>query len=662
MKTRYALLLALASSAATYAGTKAWEDPLFQARVSTAILGFQNPVPADYQATETTRVHLSEPMRAKTLREKVLEERGVTRGKAQEQAGKAVARDLRPPEPGQIPCAVRAGDGQSIDDAAPGARMGEVDELHVVGIYEPTSSRRGFREAATQEAVSLCLDRPGHSVMLVLGSYEPTAWRIEASEDTEIAGLLLAGYGAKASTASFHGRYATGDVPASFVEPKIPYAYKQEGQDFRQLARTLPKRFGTEAIASFHGAYTAPAAGFHIDEAEDEPTLKPDYLKEALYEKADTLPEALKRAAIHGREENGWRLTEKGFTGAGDEPAIPAPEGTKLSWTLPHVAEDREGKRLFGARTHVYSNIYRGDLETGAFTTLTETRGAGYGGILYDAEHDRLVVTRSDRGGRNSSILMLDPETGLEIEKIEIDGSLPGITDLYDPGNEPEPRLELLAIEGDMLVVTTDPARRGLSARLGRGPKAERTWVIDLASRQAHLLSYRDAHMPAPRHAWSEPGAPAAQPEATPARPAEQPGARPNRDADRQSTLTDRIRESRARREASAMHREIASEGGRMIRTVMALRSIFASRDGYSGISSRMAMEAGLLRGGSANPWGGTVTIEGDAEGFVLTSSDIPGSDCAELAAWLRSVADQRRLRGDMDVQCKGGGLSIAVR
>jgi hypothetical protein len=69
-----------------------------------------------------------------------------------------------------------------------------VDELHMVGIYEPRIEATNIG-AVLRGVVDVTVDRPGKTVALVLNSYEPVLWAVVATPGTQVARIIVSGHG-----------------------------------------------------------------------------------------------------------------------------------------------------------------------------------------------------------------------------------------------------------------------------------------------------------------------------------------------------------------------------------------------------------------------------------------------------------------------------------
>lgn len=133
-------------------------------------------------------------------------------------------------------------------------------ELHVVGVYEGTrtagSSLRLGKKNKRAEQVDVYVARTHRPAVLVLGAYEPIVWAINASQNANIAGVLVRGYNSQAISGLPAG------VPVAFStfrEGTAPgcgsyrSSYTRKGEK-GAWAKEVQTVFG-RSISSFHGDY-----------------------------------------------------------------------------------------------------------------------------------------------------------------------------------------------------------------------------------------------------------------------------------------------------------------------------------------------------------------------------------------------------------------------
>lgn len=556
---------------------------------------------------------------------------------------------IHPKIAGRQPCAIEGTRFKSTADAEQSQSFPAYDEVHAVGIYEADVTPAHFRGVKSRDRVPVCIDRPGKSVLLLLGSYEPVRWQLQVSPDTTLSGVVLQGHGARASEANFYGRYSDDSRPAHMVTPEVKAPHTDAGPVFRTYARMMPDRYGVERLASHDGAYTAPLAGFRIDQVEEDANLDPDPLAGQI-SGHDLLTPQLKWTLEHGAPGQGWRFDKEGFFGAGSEPAIAPPAEIDISWPIDTAAFDEKSNRVFGLSSHVYSRVYRGDLQTGEMILLAETRSSKFGGAIWSPGMNKLVVTGLSRGASKAApeFSLVDAETGdMEIVRFQPE-DFPGLTDLV--GSGPLPPLESIAVDGHLAVVK---ARSGHHHPAFSRPDehGSRTWLVDLTSRDVHLLSYqvdRTEESKIERRARDE-------------------RMRAARD---EAQRADEARRAAIARALAARHQEHESadaEAGadteeKRLRTVREIeaaisgtRALFAARDSYFGLNRNLLVTAGKLAD-STHDWGGEITAHGGTEQFTITYHGMPESECEAIK---EGLPQQESIVAAL---CRDGSLRVVAQ
>ena len=145
--------------------------------------------------------------------------------------------------------------------ALPGLDLSELPEdaeVYVGGAYGGQELGRPIDRTSGHEGhlMKVTVNSPERPVLLMLGTYEPTVWRIEWTEGTRILGALVTGY---------HSQFVSG-LPAD--TPVLISSYDQKGpcgrfypdprsrrspDDFADLSRTLFGRKPTAVILAEKG-------------------------------------------------------------------------------------------------------------------------------------------------------------------------------------------------------------------------------------------------------------------------------------------------------------------------------------------------------------------------------------------------------------------------
>lgn len=353
-------------------------------------------------------------------------------------------------------------------------------ELHVVGVYEGNVKTDGRIHGPE---VRVDVNRPGESVTLALGSYEAVKFLLTVSDATTVEKIYLFGYQPKSIEVVVNG---------ATVEPELlnieSYAYKDKGNRFRSLVDRLTEKVGVERLASFNGAYTAPATPFRIDRVRDAPELKPVYLSD--FVRPEAVPESLRPFLDGNRPMPAVQFSDKGFVlednGVTEIYPITLDVPT-VSWPVDGTY-DSVNRRIYGVSLGGEGFLYVYDLDTDTWSVATSMNQADATGMIHDAQNDRLLIALGRIGGGG---LVEWTETGgfrrINLSVKETD--LPGYTDLYDPGNGPLAPLIPIAIDGDALLLQATSERHMM--RTGRVPDKTRTYLVDLSDGTAELVAYK---------------------------------------------------------------------------------------------------------------------------------------------------------------------------
>jgi EF hand len=352
-------------------------------------------------------------------------------------------------------------------------------ELHMVGIYEPRKSRSS-EGLARREDVQIKVDRPGVSVTLVLGSYQPARWVINTSEGTLVDGII----------ASDRNR-VQGDVILNGQKVKViyrdlPLAYKSRGNRFQPFHEAAARAASIRKAASFQGNYVAPEEGFVINEAPGVPTrdeVEAELTSNAL--PSSELPLAL-RSAFQGKTiapGSNWSLRDEGFVGVdknGKTIVYKLPlEAPEISWPM-GVAHDPTGQRIWGVTLGGEGYLYQYDIVKNQWSARS-MNNVDSGGLIFDPATGNLIATPAPHG--RLGYLTLDA-SGKVLSKLEIAAAdYPGLIGAYDPGNSSRPRLVPVMIDGDLLLVRAEPRFRQVQ-------KGASKWfyLVDLQSGKVRLV------------------------------------------------------------------------------------------------------------------------------------------------------------------------------
>lgn len=359
-------------------------------------------------------------------------------------------------------------------------------EVHAIGIYE-AEVHRGSRIGGPE--VPVTVDRPGAGVVLVLTSFEPARWLVTTTPGTTLDRVVLGGPSAGRAEVIVNG------LPKRDVERVgLPYTYQAQGKEFRAFVATVPQLLQVSGLNSFQGEYTAPVDGFVIASAQDDnPALRHDYLADQVVDPA-TQPEAFRRFlapdAVEAPPqtlvftEDGFRLTEPD----GQTKTIPITlDVPQVSWPM-GAARDTVTGKMYGVTLGGEGYLYVYDPASSKWSVASSMRNADASGMIYDPEGRRLVIVVSGLvSPQGPALLFYGPDGQKAKTPLSLAG-FPGLADMADPGNGPDPSLVPLAVaDGHVLLQATE--RHGFPKGTA-GPM--RLYSVDMQTGQAALLSFAD--------------------------------------------------------------------------------------------------------------------------------------------------------------------------
>lgn len=364
-------------------------------------------------------------------------------------------------------CAVLACAGHAQAQTGP--------ELHVVAVDKGRQTDDFYALPETR----LLVDRPDRAVALVLIDGGEMHWRIDMTEGTQVVDVIRSGPEPTQSEVTLAG------IPMTGIDaPGLPFVRNPVGQDFRKLVRTLTERYATDRLHSFRAARLAPAAQIVVDQVQTDPALGRDYLAQALGRK-DDLPTSFldgfgtepAGSATVTFDTTGVRLTDA--TGTQDFPVTP-----NVPRVLLPVAStyDPATGTIYAMTYGGEGYIYAIDTKDGAWRVVTSLAEYDARGLLFDPKTRALVTTGAF--SRPGEIKVFAP--GEETKSVFVPTTaFPGLTDLFDYGNEHGPPLVPRRLEGDWLLL--DAEARGLNTA-----PARRSYALNIDTGDVRLLSYRN--------------------------------------------------------------------------------------------------------------------------------------------------------------------------
>lgn len=321
--------------------------------------------------------------------------------------------------------------------------------------YEASTRIDGFNR------VQILLDRPGSEVVLILTSYEPVIWELEATPETLVRQVLVGGY---------HDSALRTDLVVTAYRVDIGHAHEVQNRKFREALDTLHGLYGIESIDYHYGQYRLPPIIAVRDLGRASPALS------RAWPTVTTPPEEF-RFDLSGSD---FRRTAWAASGPvdGDTPNVFAPETVALS-------PDRSTAYRIAENGIEIVDLLRGTSRTVDIPFNFE-RISWPQGIAYDSNNDLVTIVSSGGGGagafyrfdaveqrwkdyrqlsrmRNLDSLGFDPVNGVYVaadqddpglyilspegeylEEIALDDVLLGICRNYDCDNRGVPSLSVM--------------------------------------------------------------------------------------------------------------------------------------------------------------------------------------------------------------------------
>ena len=351
------------------------------------------------------------------------------------------------------------------------------EELHIVGLYHGVEVTDGLRHGPRADVV---INRTNRQVTLVLSSYRPLRWHLEASYGTQIARVVLIGQGAHRSEVVLNG------VPFDQAEVFEGFRYVSDtgSAEFRAFMQTVPESLGFDRASSFTGLSTAPTERILIDGiTPDDTDLAADIL--AAVVEPDGLPKSLLELIDAVRPEAGLRFSNAGFTlrqSDGTTQLFERPAEIERFNSPAGAAMDQARATLYGSTTAVSGLLYSYAMDTGDWRMIREIGRFGGGPMFFDAVGDRLIILRHSASGQFLNVARFDPVTERLVSVLVDPRDLRPLLDF--PPTRPGVRVRLrpLGMEGDLLLV--EIGLRQAEHRL--------YFAIDVLSGAATLVDYRE--------------------------------------------------------------------------------------------------------------------------------------------------------------------------
>ncbi|MEP3331917.1 hypothetical protein [Sedimentitalea sp.] len=306
-------------------------------------------------------------------------------------------------------------------------------EVHVVSVGDGYQTEDHY---ALPEA-RLVVDRPSEEIGLVLLDDGELHWKVEATAGTIISEIIRSGPGPRDSKVTLNG------IPMAGVQVSgLPLVFRPLGSEFRTLVDAVTDIKKTERLSSLQGVHKATEVPVRVDHIDTRTEgLSRDYLSQRVGE-SDDLPPKI-RDWTRNRGDN----TE--FTLVFDETGITlsSPTGTRRFAVAPDVPDvflpaaavyDPGSQMIFCITYGDEGYLYSIDVQTGAWAVVTSLDEYDAAEVLYDPEGRLLIATGAFSRPGEIKIFGLD---GSRSSIFIPTTAFPGLTDLFDYGNEHGPPL-----------------------------------------------------------------------------------------------------------------------------------------------------------------------------------------------------------------------------
>lgn len=353
-------------------------------------------------------------------------------------------------------------------------------EVHVVAVGKGYQTNDFY---ALPEARVL-VDRPGREVDLVLLDGGRLHWKIELTAGTFISEVIRSGPGLEDSKVSLSGIEMSGVQTTG-----LPLVFRPSGRVFRDLVRTVTARRGAKSIHSFQGMHKASAMPVRIDRVDTaNPGLAPGYLSQFLSASSDLPPKI-----------RNWTIGAGGHTAytvafVEDGISLTDPSGTRRFPVTPGIPRiilpvsgvyDPGSQMIYCLTYGAEGYLYSVDTRTGAWAVVTSLEGYDAAGLLYDPDRRLLITTGAFSRPGEIKVFGLDGSRSSTFVPIT---GLPGLTDLYDYGNEHGPPLAPRVFSDGWLLLEAR-ARRDAARP---DTNAYRVYAVQIATGEARLLEFHN--------------------------------------------------------------------------------------------------------------------------------------------------------------------------
>ncbi len=367
--------------------------------------------------------------------------------------------------------------------------------------------------------VPVAIDRPGKNVDLILGGHDPTHWKVQVTEKTQLQRILLIGSGRKQMTVEVNGALFEPVITEQMTAPSA-----RQGPNFREVVEDLSKQYGYNGLTSAHVSYRSKPDGFVVESVDNSRDLHPRHLDINIDK--TTLKTAPKMVAMVGNQKGVFRadgnLLEAKEVLPHNFRAIDTQNKISYQWLREYfvVTRTSDGKRLdnlpgaqlngknlrflaitydkqnhrliggFGPHTRQsVINYYDLDAKTGWLPFAALPKNLTIHSLMASPERDSLFVIAVETWGR-ARIYIMEITAKKELKTIEVDWKdLPGMSDVRTRNIAGTPDMELLGIDVDELIFGTTGTNMVFDS--SRETQAQRrVYLLNLETEEFRLTYY----------------------------------------------------------------------------------------------------------------------------------------------------------------------------
>ncbi len=263
--------------------------------------------------------------------------------------------------------------------------------------------------------------------------------------------------------------------------------FRPWGRDFRILLNTLSDTLDLDRLSSFQGVHQAGRTPLKVDSVDLQTAgLARDYLS-MLTSPSSDLPSKIRgwTALPDGAADYELDFDSTGITLR----AAGATRRFAVTDTVPGIllpvtgVYDSTSQKIYCMTYGAEGYLYAVDVQSGEWAVVSSLGGYDAAGLLYDPDSRRLVTTGAFSRPGEIRIYGLD---GSHVSLFVPTTAFPGLTDLFDFGNEHGPPLTPRALsEGWLLLQARIEAGGALP---GRGQF--RTYAVEIATGEVRLLDF----------------------------------------------------------------------------------------------------------------------------------------------------------------------------